>query len=105
MFDINTINKRYFDIKLEVENDEGKTFNICLEVEPPKIKSLKKIIALSKNKDDENALSEAITIILNKNKTDYKVSDEIIDELDLDEYNGILSSFFSWLKEVKNSPN
>lgn len=105
MFDINMINKRYFEINISVKDDEGETHSVKLEVEPPKVKTLKKIVLLSKNKDDENAMSEAITLILNKNKTGYKVPNVIIDELDLDQYNGIFEEYSEWLSEVKNSPN
>ncbi|PYG88500.1 hypothetical protein LY28_01349 [Ruminiclostridium sufflavum DSM 19573] len=105
MFDISTINKRYFNISISVTNDEGKELDISLDVEPPKIKTLKKIIVLSKDKDDENAMSEAITLILNKNKTGFKVPNEIIENLDTDQYKAILKEYTSWLKEVKNNPN
>jgi hypothetical protein len=96
MFDINSVNKRHFNIKL---ND------LELNVEPPKVKTLKKIVGLAKNKDDENALSEAIGLILSKNQTGYKIPDEVIDDLDIDQYNSILIEFFKWLGEVRNSPN
>lgn len=98
MFDINTINRRYFNIKIG---------ELTLDVEPPKIKVLKKITALSKSKNEEaiDDLSEAVAMILSKNKTGTKVSDEIIDELDLDQLNEILTAYFEWLSKSKNSPN
>jgi uncharacterized protein YrzB (UPF0473 family) len=105
MFDINTINKRYFDINISVRDDEGNEHSIKLEVEPPKLKTLKKIVALSKDKEDEDSLSQAISMILNKNKAGSKVPEEIIEELDLDQYNAILIEFFKWLGEVRNDPN
>ncbi|QNU66916.1 hypothetical protein EHE19_019160 [Ruminiclostridium herbifermentans] len=105
MFDINTINKRYFDISISVTDDEGKEHSFRLDVEPPKVKTLKKIIALSKNKDNEEAMSEAIRLILNKNKTNFKVSDEIIENLDIDQYKAIFNEYSKWLNEVRNSPN
>ena len=98
MFDINTINKRYFTIKIA---------DLTLEVEPPKVKVLKKITALAKEKEEDQMedLAEAIRIILSKNKDGYKVSEEIIDELDFDQMNEILTEFFRWLANSKNSPN
>lgn len=98
MFDINTINRRYFNIKIGGE---------ILDVEPPKIKVLKKITSLakSKNEDSIDDLAEAVTMILNKNKTNSKVEEEVIDELDLDELNEILTAYFGWLSNNKNSPN
>lgn len=105
MLDINTISKRYFDISISVEDDDGRTYSAKLEVEPPKVKALRKIVELSKDKNDENALSEAIRIILSKNKTGYRVPDEIIDNLDIDQYRTILEEYGKWIAETKNSPN
>ena len=98
MLDINTISRRYFNIKIN---------GMELEVEPPKIKVLRKIVDLSKNRG-ENAideLSEAVKMILSKNKTGYKVPDDVIDDLDMDQYLTILTEYFKWLTEVRNSPN
>lgn len=98
MFDISTINKRYFTIKIE---------NLTLDVEPPKLKVLKKIISLSKSRDEDaiDDLSNAVGLILSKNKSGYKVPDEVVDELDLDQMNEILTAFFEWLSKEKNSKN
>ncbi|SKA99769.1 hypothetical protein SAMN05443428_1388 [Caloramator quimbayensis] len=98
MFDISTVNKRYFVIKI---ND------LMLEVEPPKLKALKKIFELSQAKNEEaiNNLSEALKMILNKNKANIKVTDDIIEELDLDEMKEIITVYFEWLNKEKNSKN
>lgn len=98
MFDINNVNKRYFNIKIG---------DLALEVEPPKLKVLKKITSLSKSRNEDaiDDLSTAIRMILNKNKAGYKISDEIIDELDFDQMNEILTAYFEWLAKSKNSPN
>lgn len=106
MFDINTISKRYFSIKLNIEIDE-EIKELVLEVEPPKLKALKKITALSKvkNEDTIEELSEAIGMILSKNKSKYNVPSEVIDELDLDQMSEILTAYFGWLAKTKNSPN
>lgn len=98
MFDINTVSKRYFNIRID---------NITLDVEPPKLKVLKKITTLSKARGEDaiNDLSEAIAMILSKNKTNYKVSDELIDELDIDQMSEILTKYFEWLSSVRSSPN
>lgn len=98
MFDVNTISKRYFQIKIK---------NITLDVEPPKIKALEKIMSLSKAKDNETIgdLKEAVKMILDKNKTKYKVPNEIIDELDIDQLYEILTAYFNWLTKTKNNPN
>jgi len=98
MFDVNIVNRRYFGIKLG---------NLELEVEPPKLKALKKITSLSKAKDEDaiTDLAEAVQMILSKNKGSKIVSDEMIDELDLDQLSEILTAYFEWLGKEKNSPN
>jgi TPP-dependent 2-oxoacid decarboxylase len=98
MFDLNAVNRRYFSIKL---ND------LELEVEPPKLKALKKITSLSKsrNEDAMDDLVEAICMLLSKNKNKYIVSEDIVGDLDLDQMTAILTAFFGWLDKEKNSPN
>jgi len=98
MFDLNEVNRRYFTIKL---ND------LVLEVEPPKLKALKKITSLSKSREEDSItdLAEAVQMILSKNKKKYAVSDEIIDELDLDQMSDILTAYFEWLGKEKSSKN
>jgi hypothetical protein len=98
MFDISTVSKRYFGVKIN---------EVSIQVEPPKLGVLKKITALSKsrNEDAMEDLAEAVKMILNKNKTGYKISDEIIDEIDFDQMNEILTAYFEWLAKTKNTPN
>ena len=98
MFDLSLVNRRYFTIKL---ND------LVLEVEPPKLKALKKITALSKarNEDAIDDLAEAVGMILSKNKKKYVVPEEIIDELDLDQMSDILTAYFEWLGKEKTAKN
>lgn len=98
MFDISRVNRRYFNIKLE---------DLTLDVEPPKLKVLKKITALTGMKDNESmdSLVEAVGMILNKNKDKIKVTDELLDELDLDQLNEILVAYFDWLNKEKQSKN
>lgn len=114
MFDINTVNKRYWDIKLNVTIDKivddietEREVELKLEVEPPKLKALKKITSLSKVRDEDaiDDLSEAVRMILNKNKDKIKVSDEIMGELDLDQLSAILTAYFKWLGKEKTSKN
>lgn len=98
MFDISVINRRYFDIKIG---------DLTLEVEPPRIKTLKKIMSLSKSRSEEtmNDLAEAVCMILNKNKSGCVVASEVVDELDLDQLNEILTAYFEWLSKEKSSKN
>lgn len=98
MFDLNLVNRRYFEIKI------GKQ---TLEIEPPTKKMLNKITSLSSVKDTEAAdgLYEAVGMILNKNKTGKKIPNETIESLDFDQINAILTAYFDWLSKEKNSPN
>lgn len=99
MFDLSAVNKRYFDIKL---ND------LVLEVEAPKVKTLKKIVSLAANSKKEEGLenmTDAVLTLLKKNKGDKKVPPSIIDELDYDQMNEIITAFFEWLTGEKNSKN
>lgn len=108
MFDIKGVNKRYFEVTLYKTNDEGEIEgSISVEVEPPKLKVLKKITGLSKVKDETaiEDLTDSIRLILNKNKAKKKVDEEYIDDLDMDQMNMLLNAYFDWLNETKNSPN
>lgn len=98
MFDVNNIKRRYFKIKIG---------QLILDVEPPKVEVLKKVTELSKanNETIMSDLAEAIKLILNKNKTRYKVSDEVINDLDLDQMKAILVAFFNWVRDERNSKN
>jgi len=98
MYDISIVSKRYFDIKIG---------DLTLEVEPPKIKTLKKIMGLSKARSAETMddLAEAVRIVLSKNKSGHVVNSEVIDELDLDQLNEILTAYFEWLMKEKSSKN
>lgn len=95
MFDFNLINKRYFDVKL---ND------ITLEVEPPTLKTLKKISRLSKSEDTMEDFIKIMIKILNKNRRNIDVS-HIIENLDQDQIQAFITEFLDWLNEVKNSKN
>ena len=126
MFDISAVSKRYFNIKLNIMDDNGKAHSLQLEVEPPKVKVLKKLFSTFKrastatvNKDGtdnpEEAeidadifddLYEAVLKILNKNKAHKKVPEKYIDDLDLDQLLEIVTAYFGWLGEAKEkNPN
>lgn len=107
MFDVTTLSKRYFGLRLTIEADDGKR-DIRLEIEPPKLKTMKRLMALSKAGEDENQidmLTDAMQKLLSKNKSGYKVPRELIEELDFDELQAILEAFLSWIAEVQNQKN
>lgn len=99
MFDMNQISKRYWDVKLK----DGQ----FLSVECPKLKTLRKITDLSKDKENiVGNLSEALAMALNKNKQGTEISADYIEEtFDFDDINSLLTSYFEWVKGVKNNPN
>lgn len=105
MYDMSTLVKRYFTITL----DDGRT----LELEPPKLKVLKKISQLSKltngselTAEDIESLSTAIALSLSKNKSNVKItSDEVEDMFDIDGMYDFLTKYFGWVSEIQNSKN
>jgi hypothetical protein len=99
MFDMNQINKRYWDVKF--------TNGLFLSVECPKLKTLRKITDLTKVKENvvEN-LAEALAMALSKNKQNKTITTDFIEEnFDIDDINDLLTSYLEWVKNVKNSPN
>lgn len=102
MFDLNSVNKRYFGVTLHLE-DESK---IEINVEPPKLKVLKRLTSLAKAKEEDviENLEGAITDLLNKNKEKIKV-DKYVEEFSIDEMQQLLTAFFKWLNQEKNSKN
>lgn len=105
MYDMTRLQTRYFDTKLK----NGKILNI----EPPKLKVLKKIAALSNIKNTEELsendidnLIEAISLALSKNKQNYKVSVDFVEEnYDIDEIMDFMNNYFGWVEEIQKSKN
>ena len=105
MFDMSNLVKRYFPITLE----NGRK----LEIEPPKLKTLKKIAHLSKltdgaelTEEDIESLSSAIALALSKNKSNVSVSsDEVEDMFDINAMYDFLTKYFNWVSETQNSKN
>lgn len=95
MFDLNSVITRYFTLNLN---------NNQLEVEPPKVKTLKKLIAVQKN-NDYGAFIEIMSEVLSKNRQKKKITVEMLDGVDVDVLNEISVQYFTWLSEVKNNPN
>jgi len=99
MLDLSNLNKRYFELRID---------KLTLKIEPPKMKTLKKVLALTKSKDEEaiDDIAEALKSILSKNSKGYQVPLEVIDELDYDQMIFIIEAFFKWMYEARNNdPN
>lgn len=106
MFDVSQISKRYFDIRLIVEDDEG-THPVELKVEPPTVKQLGNLVAIQKA-DPADAIPElrdAVQSILSKNKTGFKVPTDYVESLNLDQLVGILTAYMNWVNREKQEKN
>lgn len=105
MYDMTNLVTRYFKIKLKSGQE--------LELEPPKLKVLKKISKLSKSvsndelsEDDITNLSEAIALSLSKNKQAVNISSDYVeDNFDIDEMYDFLTNYYNWVGEIQNSKN
>ena len=101
MYDMTSINKRFWDIKF--------TNGQILSVECPKLKTLRKITDLTKDQDKENLLenlSNALSLALSKNKQGESITADFVeDNFDIDDITNILTNYFEWVKGVKNCPN
>lgn len=105
MFDMSNLTKRYYSFKFE----DGRT----IDVEPPKLKVLKKIANFSKlstaselTEDDISSLSLAISLALSKNKQNLNITPEYIeDHFNLDTMFSFLTDYFNWVSEIQNAKN
>lgn len=108
MFDISSVNKRYFGTKLTITDDEGKEHSLQLEVEPCRLKTLRKLIDVSKDDGPEalDNLYGAMQKLLSKNRSRTKVQMDYIEAMNYDELQAILTAYFEWLVNTKsNNPN
>lgn len=104
MFDMSNLVPRYFEIKLPN--------GMYLEVEPPRMKALKKIMALSevdRGSLDVNNIDEmlqGLSLALSKNKQKKKVPVELLsDMLDINMITELLTAYFEWVGEIQDSKN
>ncbi|QEY33876.1 hypothetical protein FL966_01795 [Caproiciproducens galactitolivorans] len=116
MYDVTCVAKRYFPVKLTTEDDGGEIHSTVVEVEPPRIKTMRELVdvalrsttAIEKNTVTENVVAElrdSIKKLLSKNKAKYRVPDEYVEAMDLDQMNGLLNAFFDWMGKVKAEKN
>ncbi len=95
MLDLNLIT-RYFDVKIG---------DYELQLEPCSLKTLRKLSEM--NKDTTFAeLTDLVKIIINKNKTNYKIPDEVIESMSMPQMMILMQSYIDWLTDEKtNNPN
>ena len=99
MYDLTTISKRYFEVKIE---------GISLKLLPPKLKVLRRFQKINVN-DINNSIDEIIdlirSILINNNENKNITNDFIEDNFTTDDMVGFLLSYFNWVAEVDNNPN
>lgn len=105
MYDMTKLVPRHFKIKLKN--------NKIIEVEPPKLKVLKKILKLSSIKSNSDLTEQdfenitiATSMALSKNKQNYEVAAKWLeDNHNIDELQNLLLNYFSWVNEIEDSKN
>lgn len=102
MLDLTTVRRRYFPVKFN-----GRV----LEIEPPKLKTLNKLVSISKaaSAGDSEAFGEMTPLIaglLSKNRKHIKVSPSLVEDLlNFDEMIFLLTELLHWIYQEKNDPN
>lgn len=103
------LKKRYFALTF--------TNGLKIEIEPPKLKVIKKIMHLAKmdtsNMEegdlDANAFEDLIlgtSMALSKNKQNRKISTDFIEEhMNIDEIQDVLKAYFDWVQEIQKQKN
>lgn len=82
------------------------------EVEPPKLKTLRKLTEIIKEQktelttEDLDNLIEVLVMILTKNKNRYKVSKDFVeDNFDIDNLYEFFNGYVNWVSEIQNEKN
>ena len=101
MLEIASLNIRKFEFSIE-----GRKIRLL----PPKMKTLKKIIEITKrlsaNQLDTDGVSETVAIILNRNDDNIHYTADWVDEhLDIDDAQNLLDSYVEWIGETQKNPN
>lgn len=105
MLDLSVYKSRYYPV-----NIDGRTI---VNIEPPKRKQLKKIIALTKGMNDKNLseedidnLYEAIEIAISKNKEGRIFSaDEVEENFNLNALFAFFDGYYKWVVENIDQKN
>lgn len=100
MLDLSSLKKEHFTVKTQ----SGDIF----ELNPPKIKVLRKAEELSSSTGEKSFedLACAVATILSGNKTGKKVTEKYVeDNLDIDDIDSFLKEYFKWITRVRKNPN
>ena len=91
------VKTRTLPISFTIEFDNGKSKKIDLKLKSMKVKTIRKLAALRQT-DDESSIREMIKLILNNNTSNFKIKDELIDELTFEQMQAIGQTYTDWLK-------
>jgi hypothetical protein len=109
MFDLSTVNRRYFDLKLDVvDDDTGEQHALRLSVNPCRVKTLKKFMSLVQAAPETvtDELVEAVRGLLSNNRQHKVVTKDFVEEMSLDEMLALVSAYMDWFgKEKETDPN
>lgn len=108
MFDVSSVNQRFFGVTLHVMDEAGEDHALLLQVEPCKMKTLKGFLALQHESGEEvlNKLQDLVLKVLRKNKGRKEVPAEYAEEMTIDELTGLLAAYFGWINKThKSDPN
>ena len=100
-FKIGGVKTRYFELEAP---DSGR----LLLIEPPKLKTLKAMEDIEKEKNSGiGEVAELLSKIISKNKGGRKVTaDQVMSWMDIDQMQAFLDAFMGWLRQSRKSdPN
>lgn len=100
MFKLSSVASRYF--KMEAPDNHR-----VLHIEPPKLKTLKRLNAWGKNRGSVDEAAQIVAAIISKNREGRNVSaDMVMTWMNSDQLSAFLGEFLSWLNNTKaNDPN
>lgn len=100
MFDLSINCSKSYELKLP----DGKVIHVY----SPKVKKLKKLLAISKRNNSPEQLDELVELlvdIFSNNKEKKKLSKSIFDDFDFIIVQNLMLDFFSWLSEERVEKN
>lgn len=106
MFDMDTVAKRYFDLALTIEHDDGSKERVELHLLPPTLEQQKKVIQSSGNSFSKpDASAESVHFMLNNNRDGIEIPLSYIEKLTFDQLSALGESYWAWVLSVHNEKN
>ena len=104
MFEIKTLPQETFELKLEVENDDGCVSETVINVYEPSIKLIKRFDELKDNKSTDK-ICEILSAVLSRNMEDVKISAKDLEIFTAKELSTLFAAYTKWYVDVANSKN